>query len=180
MSTIYRLLMQGLPATTARTVNTPDGERGTRAALAVMARYAREGKTDWRVRALAMDLVKDLPPKDYLAEATIIHRFVRDKIRYVRDINDVETVATPIETLKSGQGDCDDKSTLIAALLESIGFVTRFCAVAKFPGQWSHVLTQCDINGKWLSLECTEPVSPGWHPVGYPYQLIQYVDKKGL
>jgi len=141
-----------------------------------MARYANQSKTDWRIRSLALDLVKGLDQKDYLGEATAIHRFVRDGIRYVRDINGVETVSTPLETLKIMQGDCDDKATLIAALLESIGFQCRFVAVGKSPGDWCHVLTQCKIRDKWLSLECTEPVNPGWYPLDYPYQLIQMVE----
>lgn len=172
---ILPYLLQGLPPTSTRMVTVPDGESGTRAALDAMAAYTTKYKTDWRIRALALDIIKNLPPKDYLGEITLIHRFVRDGIRYARDVRDVETVATPLETLKSGQGDCDDKAVLLATLLESVGFETRFCAVGKVPGQWCHVLTQALVNGKWISLEATEPVSPGWHPHDYPYQLIKRV-----
>lgn len=168
-------MLAGLPATTSKTVTVPDGEAGTKRALSVMARYASDAKADWRIRCIALDLVKDLPAKDYLAEITLIHRYVRDNIRYVRDIRDVETIATPLETLRTGQGDCDDKATLLAALLESIGVECRFCAVGKSPGYWSHVLTQALYRGKWLSLEATEPVSPGWHPHDYPYQLTMEI-----
>jgi len=167
--------MAALPPTKAALVNTPDGEAGTKAALQTMARYAGSYKTDWRIRALALELVKDLPAKDYLGEVTLVHRFVRDRVRYVRDIRDVETVATPLETLRVMQGDCDDKATLLACLLESIGVECRFCAVAQTPGAWLHVLTQANIGGKWLSLEATEPVSVGWHPVDYPLCLIQVI-----
>jgi len=172
---ILQTLLQGLPPTQTRLVNVPGDQAGTKIALATMARYASQYKTDWRIRALALDLVKNLPQKDYLSEATLVHKFCRDGIRYVRDIRDVETVATPLETLRTGQGDCDDKATLCACLLESLGFETRFIAVGKLPGVWCHVLTQAMVNGKWLSLECTEPVNPGWHPHDYPYQLIQVV-----
>lgn len=165
--------MEGLPPTTTRTVWVPEGEKGTRAALATMASYARQYRTDWRIRRLAMELIRYIPEKDYLAEATKLHTFVRDYIRYTRDIRDVETIATPLETLRYGQGDCDDKAVLLATLLESIGIQARYCAVGKMPGAWSHVLTQAFVNGKWLSLETTENVSPGWHPVNYPCQLIQ-------
>lgn len=164
-----------MPPATTVTVAVPEGEAGTRAALGAMARYVTRYKTDWRIRSLAMKLVEHLPEKNYLAEATVIHAFVRDYVRYTRDIRDVETIATPIETLRAMQGDCDDKSVLLAALLEAVGIETRFCAVAKTPGQWCHVLTQARVGGKWLSLEVTEKVSPGWHPVDYPYQLIQTV-----
>ncbi len=56
-----------------------------------------------------------------------LHRFVRDNIRYIKDIRDVETVAYPDITLQQGQGDCDDKSVLLASLLESIGHPTPLC-----------------------------------------------------
>lgn len=168
--------LQGMPRTTSSVVDVPAGAAGTKMALKTMALYASRYKTDQRIRAIALELVGDLPDKDYLSEATLLHRFVRDQIRYVRDVRDVETVATPLETLRSGQGDCDDKSTLLACLLESIGFETRFCAVGKQPGYFVHVLTQARVNGKWLSMECTEPVSIGWHPVKYPYTLIQPIE----
>lgn len=172
---ILPALLQGMPPTRTSLVSVSNGEAGTKVALNAMARYASQYKTDWRIRALALDLVKDLPGKDYMGEVTLIHKFCRDGIRYVRDIRGVETVATPLETLRVMQGDCDDKATLCAALLESLGFETRFCAVGKVPGDWSHVLTQVFIHGKWLSLECTEPVNPGWHPHDYPYQLLKVV-----
>jgi len=175
MRPILPVLLSGMMPTSSKTVAVPTGEGGTLRALNAMAKYASDYKTDWRIRALALDIVKNLPSKNYLAEITLIHRFVRDQIRYVRDIRDVETIATPVETLRVMQGDCDDKSTLLACLLESIGVECRFCAVGKQPGLWAHVLTQCLLDGKWLSLETTEPVSIGWHPHNYPYQLIMEI-----
>ena len=46
--------------------------------------------------------------------------FVRDNIQYVSD-PEKQYVQSPSETLISGGGDCEDKSILLAVLLEAIG-----------------------------------------------------------
>lgn len=125
---------------------------------------SRGGRTSMTVRQLALSLVAGLQPKDYAGEVRALHAFVRDQVRYVRDVNGVETVQTPERTLANGQGDCDDKSTLLASMLEAIGFKTRFEAVGFQPGRWSHVLVQVLFGGRWLSLETTMPVQVGWRP----------------
>lgn len=142
----------------------PSGKAGISQTLDVMRDLVRAGKKSLTVRQLALSLVKGLPQKDYAGEVKRLFYFVRDHIRYVRDIVGVETVHTPDEVLANGQGDCDDKSILLAALLESIGHPTRFVAVGFKPGQLSHVLVETKIGNRWVSLETTEPVAPGWQP----------------
>jgi transglutaminase-like putative cysteine protease len=128
------------------------------------------------VRQLALRLVAQLRPKDYAAEVGALHRFVRDEIRYVRDIAGVETVQTPERTLANAQGDCDDKSTLLAALLQAIGHPARFEAVGFSPGQWSHVLVSALVGGRWLPLETTVPgAGPGWYPPRVVERLVMGV-----
>lgn len=118
------------------------------------------------VREKALALVAGLPPKDWQAEMQAIFAFVRDRIRYVRDVAGVETVATPVKTLELGQGDCDDKTTLLAALLGTIGCETRFVALGFAPGHYSHVILEAQCNGEWVPLDPTEPVGIGWRPAG--------------
>ena len=158
--------MQISTPTTSRLESIPDGPRGTRVTLDYMRAFAREGKTALPVRMLALRLVRHLPQKDWAGQVRVIHAFVRDKIRYVKDVRGVETLQTPEKTLEIGQGDCDDKSTLTAALLESIGHPTRFIAVGFAPGSFSHVLVETKIGSKWVPLETTEPVPVGWFPRG--------------
>lgn len=157
----------------------PDGVDGTRATLIIMRQLARDGKRDYRIRELALSLVHDLPNKDRWGEVLRLHQFVRDRIRYVGDIDGIETIATPDQTLRIGQGDCDDKAVLLAALLLSIGHPARFIAFGRRPNQFSHVLTQTRIRGKqhsnWISLETTEPVRAGWAPPDMPYTMIETV-----
>lgn len=124
-----------------------------------------------------MQLTNALPQKKWIAEISALHRFVRDQIRYVKDINGVETVHTADAVLRIGSGDCDDKSVLLASLLESIGHPTRFVAVGFQPDHYSHVFVQTRIGknpGKWLSLETTEPVAIGWEPKGIVSRIVKH------
>lgn len=134
--------------------------------LQIMRRLvdSRQGKKSTVIRQLALQLVEHLPPKALLDEVHALHAFVRDRIRYVRDVAGVETVQTPERTLANGQGDCDDKSTLLASLLQALGYRVRFEAVGFVPERWSHVLVSAFVGGRWLPLETTVNVAPGWFP----------------
>jgi len=135
-----------------------------------MSGLVKEYKKALPIRTLALQLVKRNGQKDWLGEVRKIQEFVRDRIRYVKDIRGVETLQTPVKTLEFGQGDCDDKSTLVAALLESIGHPTRFVAVG-FSGQFAHVLVETKIGNKWIAVETTEPVGLGWFPPGVTMRM---------
>jgi hypothetical protein len=116
------------------------------------------------VRQTAVLLTQGLPQKDWGAEINALYSFVRDRIRYVRDIRNVETLHTADRVLANKQGDCDDKSVLLASLLESLGHKTRFVAVGFKAADFNHVYVEVYVNGKWLPLETTEPVNAGWSP----------------
>ena len=139
-----------------------------------MRSLTREGKKNWIIRRKAMDLVQNNGQKAYCDEINDVFRFVRDRIRYLEDINGVETLAAPHITLDLGQGDCDDKCTLLASLLESIGKPTRFVAIALQPGVFSHVLVEVKAGNRWIPLECTEPVEMGWYPPGVVNRMEIY------
>lgn len=142
----------------------PNGAAGVRVTLAAMAKFARNGARAPVVRETALNVIAALNQKDYRGEMTSLHRFVRDSIRYVRDVHNVETVQTPEKTLEYSAGDCDDKSTLLASLLLSVGHPARFVAVGKQWGQYSHVYVESLLGTRWVPLESTEPVEAGWKP----------------
>ncbi len=109
-----------------------------------------------KVRRVALGLVLELPANADVDEVRMLWRFVRDSIRYVRDVRGIDTLQTPSTTLKLGQGDCDDKSLLLSALLESIGYATRFTVSATSPrGSYNHVYVEAFVPklGKWIPLE---------------------------
>jgi transglutaminase-like putative cysteine protease len=145
----------------------PSGRAGLLKTLAVMrdVTNSRAGKMSTLVRQQALALVSGLPAKDYAGEVKELHRFVRDDVRYVRDVRGVETIQTPERTLLNRQGDCDDKATLLSSMLEAVGFKTRFEAIAFQPGQFSHVFPSVLWRDKWVALETTLPgKQPGWRP----------------
>ncbi len=139
-----------------------------------MSNLVKNYKKDLQIREHAMELVAHLPQKAWQAEIAALFVFVRDDIRYVRDVNNVETVATPVKTLEYGQGDCDDKSVLLASLLESIGHPTAFVAIGYSPDTFMHVYVQTRLNSGWVGLETTEPWPMGKRPSGLPYKMVWY------
>ena len=150
----------------------PPGAEGVRRTLQIMARLIDEFKTDITIREKALSLVARLPPKNYHGEIRALFNYVKNNIRYVRDIAGVETVAWPTKTMEYKQGDCDDKVTLLGSLLESIGFKTRLVAIGPRMGLFTHVYLQVFNAGEWISLETTEDVAPGWEPPEFVSKMI--------
>jgi transglutaminase-like putative cysteine protease len=162
----------------------PWGDAGVIRTLRVMVDVVRWFKTDLHVRTLAVCLVGGRPvhlsdgrriryppraPKDFVGELQTLHAFVRDHIRYVRDVEGIETLQTPAQSLYVLAGDCDDKAMLLCALAGSIGFETRFCAIGVRGDPFSHVMAQALIPGDpdYINLETilTDPPVPiGWFP----------------
>jgi hypothetical protein len=123
----------------------------------------------------------------------LLQNWVRDRIAYFYDPRDTELLQTPPQTLHIGTGDCDDKTILLLAMLQSIGYDTELLAVGgtgqgwdpagynpidpSLPPAFSHVLgaVRCGpLNGRlppfldgWLTLETiVAGVQPGYKPAG--------------
>lgn len=163
------------PIPPVRYFYTPDGQDATRTTLRLMRGMVRAGRRHPAVRLAALDLTSGLAGKDWRGQIATLHAYVRDDVRYTRDIRGVETLQNPEFTLEWGQGDCDDKSILLSSLLESIGHPTRFVAVGYGPLGYQHVFLQTLDGDKWLSLETTEPVEVGWSPRRPARAMIQHV-----
>ena len=155
----------------------PDGDAGTRATLQTMAAIVRQYRKNLDIRTLALDIVRSVPGhKNFEGQAAAVCRWVRSNIQYVRDVNDVETIQTPLKTLDFGQGDCDDQSTLVASLLQAVGFQTRFLAIKTAAlGPYVHVVAQALIGSDWVPLETTEPWEPGTFPIRVAGAMIEKV-----
>lgn len=162
------------PMTLARI---PSGREGIKLTLQAMSRLVRAFKKDPGINELACRLVRELPQYDKVGELRALHAFVRDCIRYTSDIAEVETLRTPRATLELGVGDCDDKSTLLATLLETIGRKTRFAAVGfSDTGPHVHVLVEVRAgkSGRWVPLETIKPVEAGWGPAGVKRVMVAH------
>lgn len=140
-----------------------DGVRGVRQTLGAMRQMVERFKASAAIRQCATSIVFLAPEKNERAEIEALFHFVRDSIRYTRDIHDVETLSTPDKTLAGRFGDCDDQVTLLCTLLESVGYPTRF-VIAGYQGNgdYSHVYCQCFDGADWIDLDPTEMQPMGW------------------
>lgn len=131
-----------------------------------MRQIVRQWKKNPSLRQLTLEIVRDTPGhKNFAEQVRRIHAYIRNNIAYVKDINGVETISTPDNTIRNRSGDCDDQSVLAASMLESIGHPTRFVAIKMNPaGPYMHVFTETLVGRKWLPLETTENWPVGYHP----------------
>ena len=142
----------------------PEGAAGIRATLKMMVRLVKAGRTAPPIREAAAN-ISEGTSATYTGEVNALFEFVRDDIRYLGDVNGIETLQTPEYTLGNRFGDCDDKSVLLATLLESIGHPCRFVAVGyTSPGVFEHVWTETLIGREWIACETTQAVPLGWSP----------------
>lgn len=88
-------------------------------------------------------------------------RFLRD--RFIYESEAIETLQHPEYMLtgfeNSGRfvGDCDDITTLHAALLVALGFKVRFVAIRsmKDDPNFDHVYIEVNLNGDWIMYDVT-------------------------
>jgi transglutaminase-like putative cysteine protease len=161
--------------TTAQLLAIPDGPQGTRATLRLMSALVRQYRKHLAVRQLALAVVQSVRGhKNFGGMVSALCEWVKDSIQYVRDIRDVETIQTPVKTLEFRQGDCDDQATLLASLLESVGFRARFVAIkTEFDGPFVHVYTEVNLGTQWYPLETTEPWQPGQGPPRVAARMVE-------
>lgn len=155
--------------TTARLQGIPDNDQGTFQTLRIMRGFVHSAlrSGDQQVRGVVIDVLQNVTARDWSGEIRALQEFVRDEIRYMMDPEDIELVQTCEKTLELRTGDCDDKSTLLAAMLKCAGHPARFAAVGINGGDFSHVLVQTRIADNWIWLETIlAGVPAGWCPPG--------------
>jgi hypothetical protein len=133
-------------------------------------------------RQLAVQIVNHFPcqHKNWDCYVYAIAKFVRDNIKYIKDITGYETIQTPDNTLKIGGGDCDDHAVLNATLLEAIGMKSAFKVVGR-NGSYKHIYVVATTpDGKKWVVDTTEPdfFYPLEEDETYPLEL--YEDLSGL
>jgi hypothetical protein len=162
--------ISSLPAIRSRRVRLPEGLAGTVKTIRYMERLAMgpEGARSPNIRALALHIVSGVANRDYPAQIRAVYDWVRRYIAFRGE--HAETVQSPELTVRLAAGDCDCQATLLAALLGSIGFKTRFVTVAgdpEEPDEFSHVYLEVRdrTSGQWVPLDTTDPnATPGWAP----------------
>lgn len=168
------MLAPNVPLTTQQ-LTYSNGLRGVAQTIAIMRQLVRLGRVDPAIRKAAISITFLCPQKSEYREVNALFEYVQKAIRYTQDILDVETLSTPFKTLLQQVGDCDDQSTLLAALCETIGYPTRF-VVAGYQDASSveHVYVQVFVNDEWIDCDPTEFHPMGWAP---PEPTALYVER---
>lgn len=153
-----------------RTYSLRDGDPGIARTIKLMRSLVegREGAQSWDIRQLVLQITHGLDSRDKAGQIAAVLDWVKQNIDFRGEYK--ETLQSPVVTMQLKGGDCDDHSTLIASLLKSIGFKTRFTTVAsdeEDPQQFTHVFAEVfdPVAQRWTALDSTVKRSyPGWRP----------------
>lgn len=135
----------------------PRGEQGTKASVAEMLKKIRAGKKDPRVRAWAIETIKNAgTPRDKLTQAkALLDRLRKDRI-YLEDPVDVEFIPSAACTLVGCDGlmflgeDCDGLTVAFLSAAESIGIEGAVIEHSYSAHQVSeHVMAAVRAGDKW-------------------------------
>jgi transglutaminase-like putative cysteine protease len=174
---------------------TDGGLDAVRKTLRLMVAIVRRYRTDAACVNIARQILVGRGIRDVRHEKPNcirhLHGWVRDTIVYVPDPQEVELLQTPPQTLTIGTGDCDDKAMLLATLLATCGFATRFKAVGGIGEEWSgqedepgesgdpsytHVFAEVRLGTRWLGLDAIVATSyPGWEPPNIGCLMVAHV-----
>lgn len=91
--------------------------------------------------------------REKMLQAAALFEYVKSRVNYVYDPismqagqkKDVDFLATPVDTLQIGGGDCDDQALLMASLLSAVGLENRILFVDS-PDNGAHLLTQFGVD----------------------------------
>ena len=125
-------------------------------------RFLRRVVTKYRmtpvIRDLAVQILQEgnIASRDKRNQSLAIGAWVQEHVYYVHELP--ERFQYPDVTLRTRAGDCDDFSTLIAALLESIGIPSMLVAM-KFDGQYRHIFAAARLDDGLLPLDATNRYS---------------------
>jgi len=134
----------------------PNGPGRNFHTLRLMRQMIDEAKCDPRIMSAAHGVIYLQAERDELAEVGALFEYVRDRIRYVRDVHNVETLCYPAMTLQRLIGDCDDQTMLLCALCEASGYPTRLVMAQYQSGDWEHVYCQVFVRGQWMDCDPIE------------------------
>jgi hypothetical protein len=155
----------------------PKGYAGTKKTVAYITRLIKEGAKDFYVRQKAIDILFQygIQPKDYLGEIAALFEWVKNNVRYTRDIHRVELLHTARRMLELRAGDCDDMTILLAAMLKAIGHPVRLALVGFNPRRktlFTHIYLEVFDKGVWIPLDPTVNRPMGWEPPADHKQLF--------
>ena len=136
----------------------PDGWAAARFLLA----SALEDAETAGARDLALELRAQADTD--AAFVAMVHEYVREHVRFVREAGEVFT--SPDYTLAMAGGDCDDHARTVFALLRAGGIPARMAFLYRrgTTAGPTHVATQAGLDGRWLWMETTIAADVGEAP----------------
>jgi transglutaminase-like putative cysteine protease len=152
--------------TTIFSARIPDGDAGIEQTVRWMKAlvHGSGGVRSAEVREAALAAARGVERGQH--EIDSVFNWVKDNIEFRGEYG--ETLQEPRMTLRYRAGDCDDQSMLMAAMLASLGYQTRFRTVALAGEQeFSHVYAEVrdKQTGDWIPVDTTVRRSyPGWEP----------------
>lgn len=139
-----------------------------------MRQLINAGKVNPAVMRAAHSIIYTQRERDEIGEARALFEYVRDYIRYVRDVHGIETLCAPAMTLQRMIGDCDDQTMLLCALAEAAGYPTRLVMAGYSSRNYEHVFCEIFAAGEWWPCDPTERgANFGWSP---PDPVIAFVE----
>lgn len=104
------------------------------------------------------------PERDSRGEIDAIFGEVRSRVRYTLDPVTYDGFATPGKTLQLGAGDCDDSTSLLIAMLMSVGYECQSRVVwTKGSATYNHIFVRVKLpTGEWLPLDPSVDKPAGW------------------
>ena len=159
---------------TLETMSTPDGPhwlvkfKNLDEELHYLRSLIERFRADPQIRQLALHAIRHYkaPMRDKAAQARACAQWARDNIMYVHELP--ERFQWPDETLRTRAGDCDDFTTLIGSMIESVGIPSAM-VVMQINGQWSHIFPAARMQpyGALLPLDATNKFPISVNPVKY-------------
>jgi len=137
-----------------------------------------EGKRSPRVRQIASDILTvkrddgewEIAERDWTAEIEGAFKYVRENVRYTRDIHGVELFQKADRTLDLGLGDCDDIAILLGSILGNIGYPMLIRVISTSGPTFHHVYLLAGIPPhdpkKFITLDASQDEGPGWEVSG--------------
>lgn len=155
----------------------PRGYAGTKKTIDFIAQLVKQGAKDFCVRRRAINILVEngVRPKDYLEEIKALFEWVRENIRYTRDIFRVELLHSARRMLELRAGDCDDMTILLCAMLKSVGHPVRLVLVGFNPRKhelFTHIYLEVLYKGRWIPLDPTVSRPMGWAPPAHHRKIF--------
>lgn len=137
-----------------------------------------DGKRSERIRQIASGILTgktaegkwQIPERDWRGEIKGAFDYVREKVRYTRDIHDVELFQKADRTLDLGIGDCDDLAILLGSILGNIGYPLLIRIISTGGPAFHHVYLVAGIPPhaptEWIPIDASQDEGPGWEVGG--------------